>query len=109
MNVLFICSRNQWRSPTAEKVFARHAGLRTRSRGLARSARRRLQSADLEWSDVVFVMEDAHHDRLLEHFAEHLGNRSVHVLDIPDEFRFMDPELVQILEAAVPPLLPPSA
>ena len=100
-----MCSRNVWRSPTAERLFARAEGVRARSRGLSRSARRRLTDADLRWADVVMVMEDAHHDRLLEHHREALADTPVYVLDVPDDYRFMDPELVGMLEQSVPPLL----
>jgi protein-tyrosine-phosphatase len=36
--VLFVCSRNQWRSPTAERVFATRPGLEVRSAGVDKSA-----------------------------------------------------------------------
>ncbi len=105
IRVLFICSRNRWRSPTAEKLFAKRADLQVRSRGLARAARRRLTNADLDWADVILVMEDEHHDRLFERHRDAVGSKTVHVLDIPDEYRFMDPELIEILEASVPGFL----
>ena len=57
MRVLFVCSRNQWRSPTAERVFAGREGLETRSRGVSRTARRRLSRADVAWADVILVMD----------------------------------------------------
>jgi len=105
VHVLFVCSQNRWRSPTAEKIFASRADVRVRSRGLARSARRRLKDGDLAWADVVFVMEDEHHDRLIEQHRDALGSTPVHVLGIPDEYRFMDPELIEMLRDAVGPVL----
>jgi predicted protein tyrosine phosphatase len=105
LHVLFVCSRNRWRSPTAEKLFSGQADLNVRSRGLARSSRRRLTDADLSWADLVFVMEDEHRVRLVEQHRDALGERPVHVLDIADEYGFMDPELVEILTAAVTPVL----
>lgn len=105
LEVLFVCSRNQWRSPTAEKVFARHPGIVSRSAGTSAKARRTLGARDLERADVVFVMEDKHAQRIRSSFPRLCAYLPVYVLDIPDEYRFMDPALVEILERAVPPLL----
>ncbi|RZL30655.1 MAG: phosphotyrosine protein phosphatase [Rubrivivax sp.] len=105
MCVLFICSRNQWRSPTAEQVFRRHPALNVRSAGTSASARRQVSHADLDWADVVIAMETKHKSRLLAEHGRTLAHKPLHVLDIPDDYRFMDPELVELLEAFVPPLL----
>ena len=60
MNVLFVCSKNQWRSPTAEKIFAEDYGIRTRSAGTSSSARHRINQRDLAWADIIMVMEERH-------------------------------------------------
>jgi predicted protein tyrosine phosphatase len=99
--LLFVCSRNQWRSPTAEHIFSRSAGLQVRSRGLSASAVRRLSGSDVAWADVIFVMESKHKRQLLELFRAEVADRPIHVLDIPDEYRFMDPELVELLESGI--------
>jgi predicted protein tyrosine phosphatase len=101
LHVLFVCSRNRWRSPTAEKVFSGRDGIVVRSRGLARSARRRLTDADVAWADLVFVMEDEHHRRLVQEHRSALGETPIHVLDVPDEYGFMDPELVELFSGSV--------
>ena len=103
--VLFVCSRNQWRSPTAEEVWRRHPALLVRSAGTSPSARRTVTAEDVAWADVIVVMEPKHKARLVGAFRDELGATPVHVLDIPDEYRRMDPELVEILRGAVPPLL----
>ncbi len=105
MNVLFICSKNQWRSPTAERVFRNDPALEVRSRGVSRSARRTVTSQDLKWADLVFVMESKHKQRLLGDFPGEMRFKRIEVLDIPDEYKFMDQELVDLLTEAVPPLL----
>ena len=105
LHVLFVCSRNQWRSPTAEKVFGRRGDLLVRSAGLASSARVRLGDAHLAWADIVFVMEESHREQLRERHRAATRGKPVHVLDIPDEYGFMNEELVAILEAAVTPIL----
>ncbi len=39
------------------------------------------------------------------HVLRAIGNKPVHVLDIPDEYRYMDPALVQQIEASVAAIL----
>lgn len=105
VNLLFLCSKNQWRSPTAEKVFEREPGLAVRSRGVSRSARRTVTAGDLQWADLVLVMETKHKQRLLADFPGEARSAQVCVLDIPDDYRFMDPELVEVLRETVTPLI----
>lgn len=104
-NILFICSRNQWRSPTAEAIWRRRPGFNVRSAGTSQQARRAIGTADIHWADVIFVMEQKHKNRLLADYARLLEHKPLHVLDIPDDYRFMDPELVQILEESIEPYL----
>lgn len=96
-NALFVCSRNQWRSPTAERVFRNDPRLSVRSRGLSSKAPRQLTADDLRWAEVVFVMESKHRQRIMEQFRDAVGDTPLHVLDIPDDYQFMDPELVELL------------
>lgn len=105
MNVLFICSRNQWRSPTAEQVFRRYPGLSVRSAGTSRNAKKRVSHELLHWADVICVMEQKHKDRLMAEYRRLLENKPLHILDIPDDYRYMDPVLVTQLEELVPELL----
>ena len=104
-NLLFICSRNQWRSPTAEQIWRKTPGLSVRSAGVSPSARRRVSADDLRWADLIFVMEHKHKSRLKTDFGAELAGKTVHVLDIPDDYQYMDPELVDLLESAVTPYL----
>ncbi|POP42023.1 phosphotyrosine protein phosphatase [Superficieibacter electus] len=105
MNVLFICSRNQWRSPTAEQVFRRYPALSVRSAGTSRNARKRVSHDLLRWADVICVMEQKHKDRLMAEYPRLLENKPLHILDIPDDYRYMDPALVTQLEELVPEVL----
>lgn len=101
--VLFICSQNRLRSPTAEKVFSNRPGFEVASAGLNPEAETPVSPELLEWSDVIFVMETAHRNKLSKKFQAHLKSKRVICLDIPDEFEFMDPDLVRLLEAKVGP------
>ena len=101
-HVLFVCSRNRLRSPTAEAVFAAHPGLAVASAGLANDAEERLTPALVAWADVIFVMEQAHLLKLRRQFRPHLNQQRVICLGIPDDYAYMDPALVRRLEAVVP-------
>jgi predicted protein tyrosine phosphatase len=105
INVLFICSRNQWRSPTAEKIWLKHPEVSVRSAGTSPSARRTVSAKDLQWADVVFVMEDKHKSRLMAEYRRVIEHKHLHVLDIPDEYQYMDPELVELLRGSVAAVL----
>jgi predicted protein tyrosine phosphatase len=106
-NVLFICGKNKLRSPTAEHVFADWPGVETSSAGLNADADVPVSAELLEWADLVFVMERAHRSKLSAKFRSHLGKARLICLDIPDDYEYMDPRLVRILQAKVPPHLPP--
>lgn len=101
MNILFICSRNQWRSPTAEAVWRKHPGISVRSAGTSPNARKTVGPSDIRWADVIIVMEQKHKSRLVADFTRLLEHKPIHVLEIPDDYRYMDPELVDILKESV--------
>jgi len=101
--VLFVCSQNRLRSPTAQQVFASRAGFEVASAGLNQEAEVPVSVELLEWADVIFVMERAHRTKLAKKFRTHLKSKRVICLDIPDEFEFMDPRLVRLLEARAGP------
>lgn len=105
VNLLFVCSRNQWRSPTAEQVWRKHPGVFVRSAGTSPNARHQVSAADLHWADVIFVMEEKHKSRLMAEFRRIMERKPIHVLDIPDEYKYMDPELVEQLQLVVGELL----
>jgi predicted protein tyrosine phosphatase len=103
--ILFICSRNRLRSPTAEEVFAARPGVETDSAGLAPDAGVPLTAEQLEWADIVFVMTKAHRRKLAQRFKGAMHGKRIVCLDIPDNYDFMQTELVALLERKVGPLL----
>lgn len=104
-NVLFVCSQNALRSPTAEQVFADWPGIEVSSAGLNNDAANPLNAELVEWADVIFVMERAQRNRLLKKFKRSVRARLI-VLGIPDDYEFMDPGLIRLLRAKVPQFLP---
>lgn len=106
LRVLFVCSQNRWRSPTAEEVFADYPGIECSSAGLNHDAENPLTPELVEWADLICVMERRHKVKLSDRFQPFLSGKRVTCLDIPDKYRFMDPSLVRVLKAKVTPLLP---
>jgi predicted protein tyrosine phosphatase len=97
-NALFVCSQNKQRSPTAEAVFANWPGIETDSAGLNNDAEVPLSPEQLDWADIIFVMEKNHRNKLSKRFRKHLKTKHIICLDIPDEYDFMDADLVKLLE-----------
>ena len=93
---------NQWRSPTAEHLYRDDARLQVRSAGIRTEARRRVSEADLTWADVVFVMDRDQRRWIREHFRS-VELPDIRVLDVPDEFEYMDPRLQAALRAVIDP------
>ena len=106
--VLFVCSQNALRSPTAEQLFAAHPGIETASAGTNNDAEEPLTSELVRWADLIFVMETSHRAKLSKRFRADLRGKRVICLDIPDDYAYMDPALVRLLEAKVTPFLPRS-
>lgn len=105
MNLLFVCSRNQWRSPTAEAIYKNIDGIFVKSAGTEPSARIKINMKLLMWADIVFVMEKRHKQRLNENFRDIIAEKELVVLDIPDEYQFMDEELIDLIKTSVSPYL----
>lgn len=105
MNVLFLCSQNKWRSPTAEHIFAKWPNVETGSAGLNSGAEVEISTEHIEWADIIFVMEKFHRTKLARKFKKNLKDKRVVCLDISDNFQYMDAELVTILQAKVPKYL----
>lgn len=100
-NVLFVCSQNRLRSPTAEQVFASHPGIDVASAGTNNDAENPLTPELVRWADIIFVMENTHRNKLRKRFKADLGKARVICLGIPDEYEFMDEGLVRLLKAKV--------
>ena len=94
-----MCSQNRLRSPTAEHIFADIPGIATMSAGTNRDAEEPLSDELIAWADVIFVMERAHRSKVQMKHRSAIKDKRLVVLDIPDEYEFMDPRLVPLLMA----------
>ena len=103
--LLFLCSKNKLRSPTAEAVFCDVDGWQVASAGISHDAEVRVSIEDIEWANIIFVMEKAHKRKLAQMFGGAIKDQRVISLDIPDDYSFMDAELVEILRMKVPKLV----
>ena len=100
--VLFICSQNRLRSPTAEQVFSTWPGVETASAGLNENADTPVSPELLEWATTIFVMEKSHRVKLTRKFRAHIKSQRLICLNIPDEYEYMDERLVRLLKSVVP-------
>jgi protein-tyrosine phosphatase len=105
MNILFVCSRNRWRSPTAEALYKTSQEHIVKSAGTEPSARIRLTAKLIAWADIIFVMEKRHKQRMKENFPSASEGKEIVVLNVPDEYQYMDEELVETIKSSVNPYL----
>ncbi|MEM0967193.1 MAG: phosphotyrosine protein phosphatase [Verrucomicrobiota bacterium] len=96
--ILFLCSQNKLRSPTAENIFSERRGVEVDSAGLNNDAEVPLSPEQIEWADLILVMENTHRNRLNRKFRKHLAGKRIAVLGIPDDYDYMDPDLIKLLE-----------
>lgn len=101
MNILFICSRNKWRSLTAETIYKNHPDHQVRSAGTEPSARIKISANLISWADLIFVMEKRHPQRITERFPEEMDGKEIITLGIPDDYQYMDEDLIEELTTKV--------
>lgn len=101
VRILFVCSRNRLRSPTAEALYSSIPGLLAASAGTDLQAERRVSSELIDWADVVFAMESRHRKALSKAFPEPMKKKRAIVLGIRDDYAFMDPDLCSVLRQRV--------
>ena len=101
IKLLFVCSRNRIRSLTAERIFSDVPNMQVRSAGTQPDARIVVTEGHIGWADIVFLMEKSHLHRLRLKYPEALQARRVIVLHIPDDYEFMEEDLIHELQSKV--------
>ena len=104
--ILFVCSHNEMRSSTAETVY-RDEGMNVLSAGTERSANVRISVELLQWADLILVMEKKHQVAIETHFGDEIMNKKVIVLNIPDNYNYMEPQLVSLIRKRADPHIKP--
>ena len=97
--LLFVCSRNQWRSPTAAALFQQSQRYVARSAGTSDRARIKITAGLINWADWIFVMEKRHAAIIQRNYPDAIVDKSLIVLHSADDYEYMDSELIDILEA----------
>ena len=97
--LLFVCSRNQWRSPTAAALFKDNDLYAARSAGTSDSARIKITAGSIDWADKIFVMEKRHLAIIKRKYPSEIEGKQIVVLGIPDDYQYLDPELIEILRS----------
>jgi len=103
--LLFVCLQNRLRSPTAEKIFSEDAQLEVKSAGLDEASNVSVSRELLEWADIIFVMEKGQRNSIHKKFKDIYAKKRIVCLYIPDEYEYMDAELIHLLQKAVTPYL----
>jgi predicted protein tyrosine phosphatase len=80
-------------------LFKDHPLYETRSAGTEANARIKLTAGHVGWADQIFCMEKKHAARVRERFAAELAGKPLVVLRIPDDYEFMEPALVDLLQS----------
>jgi protein-tyrosine phosphatase len=113
MNILFVCSKNLSRSPTAEMIYKDHSGLNVKSAGTEsstgaeqfegseQSTAIELTAENINWSDLIFAMEEKHKQTMIEKFPFEIKQKKIIVLGIQDKYKFMDDELIEEIKIKV--------
>jgi predicted protein tyrosine phosphatase len=104
-HVLFLCHLNRCRSATAERLFCKRPDLDVRSAGTSPDAMARVNRRMLDWADEIFTMDAEQMRALVQMFPGHPALARIVCLDIPDDYLFLDPALVMLLEERLSPYL----
>ena len=94
--LLFVCTLNLQRSPTAESLFKNHEKSEAKSCGIGTFAEKQISKQVVKWADIIFCMEDLHKNFIVENFHE-IKKKKIIVFNIPDVYYRNDPRLVGIL------------
>jgi predicted protein tyrosine phosphatase len=105
MNILFVCSKNKWRSRTAETIFKDSEVHNFKSAGTENDARIKINEKLIRWADLIFVMEKRHKERLQNRFDQLIAEKEIIILDIEDNYQYMDEELIVTLQTSITPYL----
>lgn len=105
LKLLFVCTINRMRSATAHKIYEEDDRFEVKSAGTDKTANTVLTEELLHWADSVVVMEKHHRNHIRKHFPEVYKNKKIVCLYIPDEYDYMQTELIAILRHKVEDVL----
>lgn len=89
------------RSATAHKIYADDMRFEVKSAGTDKTAETVISQDLLTWADTVIVMEKHHRNFIRQNFPDIYMNKKIVCLYIPDDYGFMQNELIYILKEKV--------
>lgn len=95
-HLLFVCTANQQRSPTAATLFEAHPDYEAKSCGIHPLSPNPIREGLIHWADEILCMEPLHQAAILEQFPD-TDPAKIRVLNIPDIYERYDPELIELL------------
>ncbi len=76
-------------------------GHTVKSAGTENNARLKVSAGMIGWADIIFTMEKKHTRRIQEKYKDELYGKRVVCLYIPDEFEYMNSNLIEIIKERV--------
>lgn len=98
LKILFVCTVNRMRSATAHEIFNNDNRFDVKSAGTDISATTVISRELLDWANSIIAMEKHHRNYIREKYPDIYNNKKNVCLYVPDEYDFMDKELISILE-----------
>ena len=99
MKILFVCSANVDRSPTAEQIYKNYPGLEVKSAGASWYAKKPINRELILWADAILCMENRQKWYIIEEFADIVSEKLIENLNIEDIYPYMHPSLIEIIKA----------
>ena len=91
--VLFVCSAGILRSATAARIYAKKYN--TRAAGSAQYALISVSNDLLAWANEIVFVNEENYQAVAEHWDLKSFDKPIKVLDIPDQYPHMHPELIE--------------
>lgn len=101
LRVLCVCSAGLLRSPTIAVILADEFGWNTRSCGVSTEfALIPISEVLVEWAQYIVFADNEHFDAT-ENYREKLKGKDFNILEIPDEYEYMDDGLVDLIKEKI--------
>ena len=95
IKILFVCTANRDRSPTAECIYVERQGVLAKSAGTSSNARIPLSEDLIRWADIIICMENRHKLHIEKAYAGIIVAKTIEYLDIPDIYPYMHQVLIE--------------
>jgi predicted protein tyrosine phosphatase len=99
--LFFVCTINRMRSATAHKIYENDKRFEVKSAGTDKSANTVISNDILNWADSIVVMERHHRNFIRQKFPDVKTNKKIVCLYIPDDYDYMQTELIELLKNKV--------